>query len=94
MSASITRRKAWSAGELATAYGFSLAFVRKQIALGALPAKKIGRRVIVLDTDLQAFLLHHSLGVSSTHTSLARSLAASADTPRQSDISDDVGDPE
>jgi hypothetical protein len=67
MSTSITEsRKAWSANELATAYGFSLGFVRKQIALGVLPAKKIGRRVIVLDVDLEVFLAQHSLATDTT----------------------------
>lgn len=58
-------REAWSAPELAVAYGLSVGFVRKQIRTGTLPAKKIGRRVIVLDEDLRNFLIRHSLPPSS-----------------------------
>lgn len=49
-------RKAWSPAELAAAYGFSVGFVRKQIRIGALPAKKIGERVIIINEDWERFL--------------------------------------
>ena len=55
------RRKAWSASEIAIAYGFSLGFVRKLIYSGTLAAKKVGRRVIVLDDDFQRFLAECSV---------------------------------
>ena len=62
MSTNIThQRRAWSVTELAAAYGFSVGFVRKQIRIGALPAKKIGERVIVLDDEWKAYLSRASL---------------------------------
>lgn len=53
---SITNRSAWSVSEIAQATGVSIGFVRKQIHAGALSARKLGRRVVVLDEDLRAWL--------------------------------------
>jgi excisionase family DNA binding protein len=51
---SITRR-AWSISEAGSLYGISHATVRRRIKNGDLPARKIGRRVMILDADLVAF---------------------------------------
>jgi hypothetical protein len=53
---SITKRRAWSVGELSKSHGLSDGFLRKKIREGALRARKLGRRVIVLDDDWRAFL--------------------------------------
>ena len=49
-------RLGWSLTELAPAIGLSRAFLRKEVRRGVLPAKKFGRRIIVLDKDLQRYL--------------------------------------
>jgi excisionase family DNA binding protein len=52
---SITRRRAWSIAEAATIYGVSRGFLLNRIKQGDLHARKVGRRVIILDSDLLAF---------------------------------------
>jgi hypothetical protein len=49
-------RCAWRLNELAAAYGLSVAFLRKEIRSGRLPAKKAGAAVLVLDEDFKHYL--------------------------------------
>jgi excisionase family DNA binding protein len=49
-------RSAYSVSEISQSTGLSTGFLRKQIRLGSLRARKLGRRVVVLDTDLRRFL--------------------------------------
>lgn len=53
---SVTKRLAWGLAELAEALGVSLGFLRKEITRGSLKARKVGRRVLVLDRDLKKYL--------------------------------------
>lgn len=63
MATSITeRRRAFSVAELSASYGLSVGFLRQHIRGGTLPAKKVGRRVIVLASDFEQFLNRASLG--------------------------------
>ncbi len=50
------RRLAWSLAEVATALPLSPGFLRKQVKVGALKSRKIGRRLLILDEDLRAWL--------------------------------------
>jgi hypothetical protein len=49
-------KKAHSVKAAAAHFDASVQFVRKQIKLGHLRAKRCGRKIIILDTDLQSFL--------------------------------------
>jgi excisionase family DNA binding protein len=49
-------RLAWSIAEIANSTGLSIGFVRKEIRAGRLVARRAGRRVLVLDRDLQLYL--------------------------------------
>jgi len=49
-------RLAWSVEELTAKLGVSKGFLRGLIKSGKLPHKKLGRRVLILDRDLQVFL--------------------------------------
>jgi excisionase family DNA binding protein len=49
-------KKAHSVKEAAAQFGASVPFVRKKIREGELRAKKVGRKVIILDSDLQTYL--------------------------------------
>jgi len=51
-----TGKKAHSVKEAAKQFDASVPFVRNEIRNGNLKAKKIGRKVVVLDTDLQRYL--------------------------------------
>jgi excisionase family DNA binding protein len=53
---SVTCRMAWSVYEVALYTGLSPGFIRKQIRDGKLHAKKVGRRILVLDSDLYKYL--------------------------------------
>jgi hypothetical protein len=50
------QRIAWSLAEISEATGLSLGFLRNDVRRGALPVRKFGRRVLVLDQDLRAYL--------------------------------------
>ena len=52
---SITKRRGWSIAEAAGIYGVSRGFLLTRTKQGALPARKRGRRVILLDADLVSF---------------------------------------
>jgi len=49
-------KMAWRLRELASSLGTSVGFLRNEIRRGALIARKCGRTVIVLESDLQAYL--------------------------------------
>jgi len=49
-------RVAWSIDEVTAALGVSQGFVRTLIRSKRLPHRKLGRRVLILDRDLQEFL--------------------------------------
>lgn len=50
------QRIAWSLAEISEATGLSLGFLRNDVRRGALPVREFGRRVLVLDQDLRAYL--------------------------------------
>jgi excisionase family DNA binding protein len=49
-------RRAWSIAEVAARLGVSRNFVLGQISRGFLRARRLGRRVVVLTEDLDAYL--------------------------------------
>jgi excisionase family DNA binding protein len=49
-------KKAWSVKSAAEQFDASVPFVRNEIREGKLRAKKIGRKVVILDSDLQEYL--------------------------------------
>jgi hypothetical protein len=51
-----TQRIAWGLGEIAQSTGLSLAFLRNEVRRQALPVKRFGRRVLVLEEDLRRYL--------------------------------------
>ena len=56
MTTEINSKMAWRLAPLALSLGTSVGFLRNEIRRGALVARKCGRAVIVLETDLQAYL--------------------------------------
>ncbi|MBA2735061.1 MAG: helix-turn-helix domain-containing protein [Acidobacteria bacterium] len=63
MSETITSPKiAWSVLEVSQATGLSAPFLRREIKRGVLPTKRFGRRVLILDSALQAYLSKGSEG--------------------------------
>ena len=50
------QRVAWSLAEVSEATGLSLGFLRNDVRRGVLPTRKFGRRILVLDQDLKAYL--------------------------------------
>jgi predicted HTH domain antitoxin len=53
-------RKAWSLAEISEAVGLSLGYLRNEVRAKRLPVRHFGRRVVVLDEDLQNFLAQGS----------------------------------
>ena len=51
-----SQRLAWGLAEAATSLGLSPGFLRKQVKVGALKSRKIGRRLLILDEDLRTWL--------------------------------------
>lgn len=51
-----THRVAWSLQDISRATGLSLSFLRNDVRRGVLRVKRFGRRVLVLDEDLKAYL--------------------------------------
>jgi excisionase family DNA binding protein len=49
-------RMAWGLGEISEYTGLSLAFLRAEVRAGRLPVRRFGRRVLVRNADLQAYL--------------------------------------
>ena len=57
MEQNITKERiALSLGDISEATGLSIGFLRNDVRRGALHIKKFGRRVLVLDADLRAYL--------------------------------------
>lgn len=54
------QRIAWSLSDISSSTGLSLGFLRNDVRRGALPVKKFGRRVLVLDEDLKQYLAQGS----------------------------------
>ncbi len=54
----LPQRMAWSLPELAALTGLSVGFLRKEARRGALRTRRIGRRLLVLESDRRAFLEH------------------------------------
>ena len=52
----IGARVAWSLAEISGLTGLSVGYLRNEQRAGRLPIKKFGRRVVVLDHDLQVYL--------------------------------------
>jgi len=52
---------AWGLAEIAKHTGLSISFLRKEIRAGRLPIKRFGRRVLVLDADLNTYLSQSNL---------------------------------
>lgn len=65
----VINRLAWSLREISESTGLSPNFLRYEVQLGNLPARKFGRRVLVRDEDLRAYLENGSSGGSSSATS-------------------------
>jgi excisionase family DNA binding protein len=55
-----TQRMAWSLAEISEATGLSEGYLRGEVKRGALPVKKFGRRVLVLDEDLRTYMAQGS----------------------------------
>ncbi len=53
---SIGPRAAWSLTEISALTGLSVGYLRNEQRAGRLPVKKFGRRVVVLNQDLQTYL--------------------------------------
>jgi len=51
-----TKRIAWSIGEISEATGLSVGFLRGEVRANRLPMKKFGRRVLIMDEELQNYL--------------------------------------
>lgn len=49
-------RLAWGLDEISTGTGLSIGFLRGQLRIGALKSRRIGRRLLILDEDLRAWL--------------------------------------
>jgi excisionase family DNA binding protein len=52
----VTRKEAWSVEELSRSYGLSRGYWWNEIRRGTLPSKRFGRRVLILQKDLDAYL--------------------------------------
>ena len=55
-----TIRLCWSISEAAQAIGLSESLLRLEISLGKLLATKIGKRLLIRDSDLRAYLDAHA----------------------------------
>lgn len=49
-------RLAWSFAEASTMLGVSSNFLRREAQRGALPIRRVGRRVLIADQDLRDYL--------------------------------------
>lgn len=61
-----TQRIAWALAEIAESTGLSLAFLRNEVRRQALPVKRFGRRVLVLEEDLRRYLASGSQKINSS----------------------------
>lgn len=74
MTQSVTNtiyRTAWSLGEISVSTGLSVNFLRYEVQLGNLAARKFGRRILIRDEDLRQYLESGSEGGSSSAMSAA-----------------------
>lgn len=53
-------RLAWGLSDVSVATGLSIPFLRAEVRAGRLPVRRFGRRVLVRDEDLRAYLSHGS----------------------------------
>ncbi len=53
-------RLAWSLAEISKQTGLSVGYLRNEVRAKRLPVKNFGRRVLVLEPDLQAYLAQGS----------------------------------
>jgi excisionase family DNA binding protein len=51
-----SQRMSWGLAEIAESTGLSVAFLRNEVRAGRLPVRRFGRRVLVRDEDLKAYL--------------------------------------
>jgi excisionase family DNA binding protein len=58
----MSQRMAWGLSEISEFTGLSVAFLRSEVRAGRLPVRKFGRRVLVKDEDLRAYLERGSAG--------------------------------
>jgi hypothetical protein len=56
MTMEINSKMAWRLAPLALSLGTSIGFLRNEIRRGALIARKCGRAVLILDSDLKEYL--------------------------------------
>jgi hypothetical protein len=61
-NAQTSPRAAWSLAEISGLTGLSIGYLRNEQRSGRLPVKRFGRRVVVLDKDLQLYLSNGSEG--------------------------------
>jgi excisionase family DNA binding protein len=52
----MSQRMAWGLAEISEFTGLSLGFLRNEVRAGRLPVRRFGRRVLVKDEDLRAYL--------------------------------------
>jgi hypothetical protein len=52
----VTHRKAYSVPELSRLYPLSIGFLREEIRRGALPVRRVGRRVLILHDDWETYV--------------------------------------
>ncbi len=50
------QRMSWGLAEISESTGLSVAFLRNEVRAGRLPVRRFGRRVLVKDEDLRAYL--------------------------------------
>jgi hypothetical protein len=64
LTGTVTQRLAYSVRELSLSYTISAGFLRNEIRRRALPAHRLGRRVLVLKEDWESYLKRMSTGAS------------------------------
>jgi excisionase family DNA binding protein len=68
MEQSLTsQRMSWGLAEISESTGLSIAFLRNEVRAGRLPVRRFGRRVLVRDEDLKAYLDRGSDSNSKAH---------------------------
>ncbi len=58
----VTQKIAWSLNDISEATGLSVNFLRYEVRRGYLKTRNFGRRVLVLDADLQRYMESGSEG--------------------------------
>lgn len=62
----VMQRLAWGLAEIAESTGLSLGFIRNEVRRKALPVKRFGRRLLVLEEDLKNYLANGSQSTEET----------------------------